>query len=83
MFNIVKEARTWDARYRGNTNWDRVLVGLTLFRCVVGGQGVEHVIDDLFDGVRDRGQRRQLEGSGLHQLHRVGPLDTQVLKLII
>lgn len=50
---------------------------------MVGSQGIEHVVYDLLDGVRDGGQRRQFQRSCLYQLHRIWPFNSKVFKLII
>lgn len=50
---------------------------------MVGSQRVEHVVDDLLDGVRDGRQGGQFQRSGLHQLHSIRTFDSQVLKLVV
>lgn len=50
---------------------------------MVGSQRVQHVIDDLLDGVRDGWQGGEFHWSGLDQLHSIRAFDSQVLKLII
>lgn len=50
---------------------------------MVGSKRIEHVVDDLLDGVRDGWQGGQFERSGLHQLHSIRSLNAQVLKLIV
>lgn len=50
---------------------------------MVGSQRVEHVVDDLLDGVRDGWQGGEFQRSGLHQLHCIRPFDPQVLKLVV
>lgn len=60
-----------------------LLKNLTFFRSMVGSQRIQHVIDDLLDGIGDRRQGWQFQRRSLHQLDCIGPLNSKVLKLVI